>query len=173
LVRSELVYSSDAWTSVTITDSNKLEHIQRTSAALCHNRFFQDVWCQYGTILEKLNLQKPHISCRHSDALFLINIYNGAKCCPCPLEAVDTHVPARDVGNFSRFSCSFSHCLSIRSVSAKNDVCKCTDIFNNSCLSLKSCLVHFSSFIGVSFVLLFVFNCLVLLLLLFVFLLTL
>jgi hypothetical protein len=43
LVRSKLEYASVAWNSVTITDSNKLERIQRQFTALCHIRFFQDV----------------------------------------------------------------------------------------------------------------------------------
>jgi hypothetical protein len=40
LIRSKLEYASIAWNSVTITDSNKLERVQRKFAALCHKRFF-------------------------------------------------------------------------------------------------------------------------------------
>jgi hypothetical protein len=40
LVRSKLEYDSLAWNSLTITDSNKLESIQRKFSALCHNIFF-------------------------------------------------------------------------------------------------------------------------------------
>jgi myo-inositol catabolism protein IolC len=40
LVRSNLEYASVAWNSVTITDSNKLERVQRKFAALCQKRFF-------------------------------------------------------------------------------------------------------------------------------------
>jgi hypothetical protein len=43
LVRSKLEYASVDWNSFTITDSNKLESVQRKFAFLCHNRFFQDV----------------------------------------------------------------------------------------------------------------------------------
>jgi hypothetical protein len=43
LVKSKLEYASVAWNSVTITDSNKLERVQRKFAALRHKRFFQDV----------------------------------------------------------------------------------------------------------------------------------
>jgi hypothetical protein len=42
-VRSKLEYASFAWNSVTITDSNKLEVIQRKVAALCHNSFSK-IW---------------------------------------------------------------------------------------------------------------------------------
>jgi hypothetical protein len=43
LVRSKLKYASVVWNSVMITDSDKLVHIQRKFAALCHNRLFQDM----------------------------------------------------------------------------------------------------------------------------------
>jgi hypothetical protein len=39
LVRSKLEYNSVAWNSLTVTDSIKLEHIQRKYAALCHSKF--------------------------------------------------------------------------------------------------------------------------------------
>jgi hypothetical protein len=39
LVRSKLEYTSVAWNSLTITDSNKLQRIQRKFAALCHSRY--------------------------------------------------------------------------------------------------------------------------------------
>jgi hypothetical protein len=44
---------------------------------------------------------------------------------------------ARNIRNFTTFSCSFSHCPSARCVSGANAVCKSTDIFSKSCLSLK------------------------------------
>jgi hypothetical protein len=40
LVRAKLEYDSVVWNSVTNTDSNELERIQRKFAALCHRRFF-------------------------------------------------------------------------------------------------------------------------------------
>jgi hypothetical protein len=43
LVRSKLEYASVAWNSVTTTDSNKLERIQRTFAAVYNKRFLQDI----------------------------------------------------------------------------------------------------------------------------------
>jgi hypothetical protein len=39
LVRSKIEYTSVVWNSVTITDSNKLEIIQRKFVALCYTRF--------------------------------------------------------------------------------------------------------------------------------------
>jgi hypothetical protein len=69
LVRSKLEYASVAWNSVTITESSKLEHMQRKFAALCHKIFFQDVVYRYDNILEKLNLQSLHIRRRHFDAV--------------------------------------------------------------------------------------------------------
>jgi hypothetical protein len=43
LVEYKLEYASVAWNSAMITDSNKLERIQRKFAALCSHRFFHDV----------------------------------------------------------------------------------------------------------------------------------
>jgi hypothetical protein len=42
-VISKLEYASVAWNSVTVTDSNKLERVQKTFAALCHRRFFHNM----------------------------------------------------------------------------------------------------------------------------------
>jgi hypothetical protein len=92
LVRSKLEYASVAWYSVTITDSNKLERIQRKFAALCHKRFFQDVEYHYDNISEKLNLHTLHIRRRHFGALFLINVFCGTKYCPSVLKTVGIRV---------------------------------------------------------------------------------
>jgi hypothetical protein len=113
----------------------KLERVQRKFTALCHKRFSQAVEYHYGNILEKLN---PQTLRRHFDALFLLNIFSGTKHCPSVLETVGIRVPSRNIRNFTMFSCSFSQCPSARSVSAANAVCKSTDIFSKSYLSLKS-----------------------------------
>jgi hypothetical protein len=57
---------------ITITDSNKLERIQRKFSALCHNKFFQDMVHRYGTtsILGKLNSQTLHIRRSHLHPFF-------------------------------------------------------------------------------------------------------
>jgi hypothetical protein len=47
-----LYFASVAWNSVTITDSNKLERVQRTFAALCNKRYFQDVEYHHDNILD-------------------------------------------------------------------------------------------------------------------------
>jgi hypothetical protein len=126
LVRSKLKYVSVAWNSVTATDSNKLERVQRKFAALCHKRFFRDMEYHYDIILEKLNLQTLHTRRRHIDALFLINAFCGTKNCPSVLETVGLRVPTLNIRNFTTFSCSFSHCPSA------NAVCKSIDIFRKS-----------------------------------------
>jgi hypothetical protein len=94
VVRSKLEYVSVAWNSVTITDSNKLERVQRQFAALCHSRFFQDVKYYYDIILEKLNMLTLHIRRRHFDALFLIIVFSGIKYCPSVLGTVGIRVPS-------------------------------------------------------------------------------
>jgi hypothetical protein len=89
---------------IIITDSNKLERVQRKFAALCHNRFFQDAEHHHDNILEKLALQALHIRRRHFDAVFLINAFTGTKYCPSVLEAVGIRVPTRNIRNFTAFS---------------------------------------------------------------------
>jgi hypothetical protein len=64
----------------------------RKFAAPFRNRFCNNIQYYYNNLLGILNLQALHNSHRHSDALFLINVYNGAKCCPSVLETVDIHV---------------------------------------------------------------------------------
>jgi hypothetical protein len=54
LVRSKLEYDSVAWNSATITDSNKLERMQRKFATLCHKFFFQDVEYHYDIYIGKI-----------------------------------------------------------------------------------------------------------------------
>jgi hypothetical protein len=82
IVRSKLEYASVVWNSITNTDSNKLERIQRKFAALCLNRFFQDVDYHYINTLNKLNLQTLHVRRRHIDALFFINILEAINSAP-------------------------------------------------------------------------------------------
>jgi hypothetical protein len=127
LVRSKLEYASVAWNSVTITDSNKLERVQRIFAAICQQRFFQDVEYHYDNIFGKLNLQTLHIRRRHFDAFFLINVFSGTKHYPSVLEIVGILVPTRNIRNFNMSSCSLSHCFSAGCVSAANAVCKSTE----------------------------------------------
>lgn len=74
LARSNLEYASIAYNSVTSTDSKKLEH-KKNLAALCHNKFFQDVEFYYGSTFPKLNLQTIKIRSRHFDAFFNKYLY--------------------------------------------------------------------------------------------------
>jgi hypothetical protein len=56
LVRSKHDYTTVVWNSLTLTDANKLERIQRRFAALCFNRFFPQVHYYYSLVLKKLKL---------------------------------------------------------------------------------------------------------------------
>jgi hypothetical protein len=138
IVRSKLEYASDVGNSITNTDSNRLERKQRKFAALCHNRFFQDVDYHYINTLDKLNLQTLHVRRRHIDALLLINVFRDTKFCPSALKVVGLRVPTRNIRNFSTFSCSSSNCPTARCVLADNTVCKFVDIFSNLYLSLRT-----------------------------------
>jgi hypothetical protein len=137
-LRPRLHSASATWNSVTITDSNKLERIQRKFAAVCHTRFSQDMEYHYDNLLERLNFLKLYNKRRHPGALFLINVLSFTKCCPCVLEAVGLWVRTPNIRNFNMFTCSSSHCPSPTCVSTENADCKITDIFRNSCLSVKS-----------------------------------
>jgi hypothetical protein len=97
LVQSKLEYASVARSSVTITDSNKLEGVQRIFSTHCHKRFFQYVEYHYDNILEKLNLQTLHIRRRHIDALCLINIFSFTKHCPFVPETLGILVSPRNI----------------------------------------------------------------------------
>jgi hypothetical protein len=72
------------------------------------------------------------------EASFLINIYSGTKWCPSVLETVGLPVPTRNIRNFTMFTCSSSHFPSSRCVSAANVVCKHRDNFDTSCFIVKS-----------------------------------
>jgi hypothetical protein len=71
-------------------------------------------------LLVKLNLLTLRIRRRHSDYLFLIDVFSGAKCCPSVLEIVIILVPTRNIRKFMTFIFSSSHCPSARCVSAAN-----------------------------------------------------
>jgi hypothetical protein len=131
------VLVSVLWNSIKNSDFNKLERIQRKFAALCHNRFFQNIGYHYISILDKLNLQTLDVRRRHIDALFLINVCRGAKFCPSVLDAVGLRVPSRNIRKFSTFSCSSTHYPTARCVVAANSVREFVDILSKSYFSLK------------------------------------
>jgi hypothetical protein len=138
LIRSELEYASVAWNFVTITGPSKLESTQRKFAALYHYRFFQAMEYHYDHLLERLNLLALHNRRRHFEALFLINVFSATKCCSSVPEIVGLRVPTRNIRNFTIFTSSSSHWPLVRYISTANAVRKVTDIFGNSCLSVKS-----------------------------------
>jgi lipopolysaccharide biosynthesis glycosyltransferase len=49
---SKLEYASVVWNSLSLTDSNKIENIQRQFSNICYYRFFQaDILRNYNSIL--------------------------------------------------------------------------------------------------------------------------
>jgi hypothetical protein len=92
----------------------------------------------YDHLLETLILLTVHNRCPHINALFLINIFSGTKCCSSVLETVGLRVPTRNMHNFNMFTCPSSHCPSARCVSTANAVGTFTDVFRNSCSRVKS-----------------------------------
>jgi hypothetical protein len=95
LIRSKLEYESVVWNSITSTDANKLERIQQRFAALCFNRFFPQVPYNYSLASEELKLHTLRKRSHHLDALFLIQVYFGSKCCPSVLEIAGLRVLSR------------------------------------------------------------------------------
>jgi hypothetical protein len=105
LVRSKIEYASVVWNSITITDSTKLERIQRKSVTLCYTRFF-NVVCdyKYEDILLRLNFLTLHSRRRHLDALFLINVFKGKICCSSVFDTISLRVPTRSIRDYSNFT---------------------------------------------------------------------
>jgi hypothetical protein len=96
LIGSKLEYASVVWNNLSLTDSNKIENIQRKFANLCYCRFFQaDFLRNYNSILTSLNFRALHSRRRHLDALFLINVFKGKINCPSILDSVSIRVPTR------------------------------------------------------------------------------
>jgi hypothetical protein len=60
-----------------IADSNKLQCIQITCAALCHQSFFKDKEYRYDKLLERINFLTLQNRRRQFDALSLINAFSG------------------------------------------------------------------------------------------------
>jgi hypothetical protein len=119
LVRFKLGYASVVWNSVTITDCNKLEGIQRKFAALYHNRVFK--LYNITIIIDFKKILTPHIRLHHSDVFSLINAFCGANRCPSSLpETFGIRVPTRNARNFTEFRCSTNHCPSAGCGSAAN-----------------------------------------------------
>jgi hypothetical protein len=59
LILSKLEYASVVWNNLTLSDSNKLENIQRKFANVCYNRFIQpNSLYNYESILDDLGLKR-------------------------------------------------------------------------------------------------------------------
>jgi hypothetical protein len=92
-----------------ITDSSKLERIQREFTALWQSSFLQDMEFNCDNLLERLDLLTLRNKCRLFEAFFLINIFIDTKFCPSILETVGLEAPTRNIRNFTVFICSSSH----------------------------------------------------------------
>jgi hypothetical protein len=98
LVRLKLEYTSVAWNSLTTTDSNKLERIQKTFATLCYNRFFKHHNAyNYNYVLDKLKLNTLQERLRNFDVLFIRNVYIGLIVLPSLLQSVGIKVPNKNL----------------------------------------------------------------------------
>jgi hypothetical protein len=138
LIRSNLEYASFVWNSVTTTDANKLERIQKKFAALCYNRFLPQVHYTYSNALEHLKLHTLHKRRDHLDALFLIQVYLGSKFCPSVMETVGLRVPTRHL------LCS-TFALQLKTVLLL-DVLQLLMLSAGTLMSLKDKMFHLNAF---------------------------
>jgi hypothetical protein len=139
LFRAKFQYASVAWNSVILTDSSKLERIQREFAALCCSRFLIGT-CDntYNDVSVKLYL--PTLQSRREllDALFLISVVKNKPSCSSIFDTVTLSVHARLIRDFSTFDVRHRAKVipSARCVSAASTLCRYIDIFNGQSLSL-------------------------------------
>jgi hypothetical protein len=140
LITSKLEYASVVWNNISLTDSNKIENIQRKFANLCYYLFFQaDFLRNYNSILNCLNFRTLHSRRRRLHALFLINIFKAKINYPSILDSVGIRVSTRQIREFSTFSVSsaLKHSPSARCVIAANDVCRYLDVFHKTISTLR------------------------------------
>jgi hypothetical protein len=104
IIRSKLEYSSVVWINLSLTDSNKIETLQRKFANICYLLFQAYFLRNYNSILNSLNFRTLHSRRRHLDYLFLINVFKIN--CPSILDSVGFRVSTRQIREFSIFSVS-------------------------------------------------------------------
>jgi hypothetical protein len=123
-----------------LTDSNKLESIQRKFANLFHYQFLQFVIPRnYDFILNCLNFRTLYSRRRLLDALSLINTFKSKINCHSTMDTIGIRVPTRQIRDFSTFSASSALRLSpkVRCASAANDICRLLDIFGKDIVSFE------------------------------------
>jgi hypothetical protein len=107
--------------NLSITDSNKIENMQRKFPNLCYCHFFHsDILHNYYLILNSLNIRILH-SRRHLNALFLMIAFKGKINCHSILDTVGISVPTRQIREFSTFS--MSSALKYKSFSQVHHCC--------------------------------------------------
>jgi hypothetical protein len=140
LVRPKLEYASVVWNSITSTNANKLQRIQKKFVALCYNRFISpdSNGYSYANALQVLNLRNLHERRHQLDAIFAINVFLGSKPCPSTMDIIGLRIPTRNLRDFSLFhvSSSYTNCPSGRCATAANSVCNQLDVFRRQIVTL-------------------------------------
>jgi hypothetical protein len=136
LFRPKLEYASVVWNKLTVTDSNKIENLQRKFASLCYLSFQFDILTNYGLILNCLNFRTLYSGRRHLEILFIIKVVKGKIKCHSIMDTVGIRVPTKQFSAFS-VSSALRHNPSARCVIASNDIRRFLDIFSENDVSLE------------------------------------
>jgi hypothetical protein len=143
LVPSKLEYDSIAWNNLTITDSSKLESIQKKFAHLCCRRLYQfDFPRNYDVILELLGLKTLHSRRMHLNALFLISVFNNTINCQSIMDTISLLVPSKFIRDFSIFSVikAMRSSPSARCSTVANKMYQFMEVFSTKTISLDDLL---------------------------------
>jgi hypothetical protein len=138
LVTTKLAYASILWNSITSTDAKKLASIQLKFVALSQYRFFTHDHVIYEDFLKFLKRPSLHSRRIYLDALFLISVCWGLKCCPSLFVITGIREILLNFRNSSLFTATCNNnCPLARCVSAANHVCEGVDILRKTTKFLK------------------------------------
>ena len=117
-----------------------MEGFQQNFVALYQNRILAHDHVTYGYFFEVLKLHTPNDIRFYLDALFLISVHLGLKCCASPLDITGIRVLPRNFRNSSLFTCTCKTSPFASCVSAANRMCKDAHIFMESVAQMKQIL---------------------------------
>jgi hypothetical protein len=114
------------------TDASKLGRIQWKFLALCYNRFFPHIHYSYANALEHLNFHTYPLG--GTDALFIVDVYNGFKFCLLLLEIVGIRILTRNLRDFPL--------LTVGSLRKTGPSARCASAANTACKDIDKLIKH-------------------------------